>query len=163
MELKKRIDFRRVLIVAYFVCFAIYLIVGLQPAGATNYEIIAEISIPSIELTSDVTALKLEDHRLNTPGTIVGSFSKNDNNILLIGHASTVFKDLNKTVIGDKVIYDSDSYTIGKIDVIQKADISMNKILAAANKKTLTIMTCAGEDLGDGDATHRLIITATKD
>ena len=66
-------------------------------------------------------------------------------------------------MIGDKVIYDSDSYTIGKIDVIQKADISMNKILAAADKKTLTIMTCAGEDLGDGDTTHRLIITATKD
>ena len=28
-------------------------------------------------------------------------------------------------------------------------------------KDTLVLMTCAGEDLGNGDSTHRLLVTAT--
>ena len=38
----------------------------------------------------------------------------------------------------------------------------MPKLLSASNEKTIVIMTCAGEDLGKGDATHRLILTAIK-
>ena len=45
--------------------------------------------------------------------------------------------------------------------MLEKADVDMNKMLAPAEKDTLVIMTCAGMDLGNGDATHRLVLTAT--
>ena len=38
----------------------------------------------------------------------------------------------------------------------------MDEVLAPTEQNTLVIMTCAGEDLGGGDATHRLIVTAVE-
>ena len=38
----------------------------------------------------------------------------------------------------------------------------MNKILEASDKDTVVLMTCAGKDLGNGDASHRLIVTAIR-
>ena len=73
MELRRRFDIRRVVIVAYILAFVVYLLVGLMPVGAAEYVVSDEIEIPSIGLESDVTELRLEDHVLNTPDTIVGS------------------------------------------------------------------------------------------
>ena len=36
----------------------------------------------------------------------------------------------------------------------------MGKILASTNRDSLVLMTCAGEDYGDGNYSHRLIINA---
>ena len=146
----------------YMLVFGAYVIWGLQPAEAVkSYEISAELSIPSIDLTSDVTALQLEDHELKTPDTIVGSFSRAENKTLLIGHSSTVFQDLNKVKFGDRIVYNGE-YVVNKIEVLEKNDINMSNLLAAAEEDTIVIMTCAGADLGNGDATHRLIVTAVK-
>ena len=46
------------------------------------------------------------------------------------------------------------------IKVLEKANVDMSKILASTEKQTLEIMTCIGDLLDGGDATHRLIITA---
>lgn len=162
MELKKRVDLRRVLIILYILFFVIYIIIGLQPAKATSYEISTEIFIPRINLTSDVTDLALKNHALETPETIVGSFSRAKNKTLLIGHSSSVFKNLNQLSVGDKIIYDLDGYEIIEKKIIPKDKIKMDELLKAEKIGTLVLMTCAGEDLGDGDATERLIITATK-
>ena len=43
MELKKTFDFRKIVIVSYFVLLAVYLVVGLLPAGATSVDIITDI------------------------------------------------------------------------------------------------------------------------
>lgn len=108
-----------------------------------------------------MTTLQIEDHELKTPDTIVGSFSRAKNKTLLIGHSSTVFQNLNKTRLGDKIIYDNNKYIVENIEVLEKADVDMSKMLAPAEKDTLMMMTCAGTDLGNGDATHRLVLTAT--
>ena len=161
MELKKRLNIKTVLMGLYAVFFMAYIIVGLNPAeAAQSYEIFAELNIPSINLSSDVTALQLEDRELKTPDTIVGSFSRAENKTLLIGHSSTVFQNLNKVKLGEEIDYDNHIYIAQKIETLEKSEIDMSKLLARANKDTLIIMTCAGTDLGNGDATHRLIITA---
>lgn len=161
MELKKRLNIKTVLMGLYAVFFMAYIIVGLNPAeAAQSYEISAELNIPSINLSSDVTALQLEDRELKTPDTIVGSFSRAENKTLLIGHSSTVFQNLNKVKLGEEIDYDNRMYIVQKIETLEKSGIDMSKLLARANKDTLIIMTCAGTDLDNGDATHRLIITA---
>lgn len=164
MELKKRLNLKAVLIGLYAVVFVAYVIVGLKPAeAAQSYEISAELNIPSIGLVSDVTTLHLEDHELKTPDSIVGSFSRAENKTLLIGHSSTVFQNLDKVAVADEITYDDDIYIVKQIETLEKSEIDMSKLLAQADENTLVIMTCAGTDLGNGDATHRLIITAEID
>ncbi len=162
MELKRRLDFKYVLIGLYIFAFLIYLIVGLQPAEAVNMDISTELSIPSIDLTSDVTTLSLGKDGLDTPDTIVGRYSKNINNTLLIGHSSTVFQNLKDVKVGDLISYDLGEYTIVSTEVFRKIDIDMNDVLSKRDVETIVIMTCAGELYDDGDASHRLIVTAIK-
>lgn len=160
MELRRRLDLRGVLTGIYVLAALIYVVCGLQPADATNYEIATELTIPGIGLEADVTKLQLEEHELKTPDTIVGSFSNAEHKTLLIGHASTAFRKLAAAAVGEAVYYDEDKYVITEINVMAKESIDMSEVLAAAETDTLVMMTCAGEDLGGGDATHRLIITA---
>ncbi|MBR2998567.1 sortase [Candidatus Saccharibacteria bacterium] len=152
----------RIITAIYVLYFAWFFGVGLMPAEATEYNIIGEINIPAINLSSDVAKLNLENGRLNTPAEIVGSFTRAKNKTLLIGHASSVFREAKNLKLSDKIIYGNKTYEIIQIDYRAKSEISMNKLLASSENDTIIIMTCAGQDLGDGDATHRLIITATR-
>lgn len=160
MELKKRLNPKQVFIGLYFLAFAIYLIVGLQPADAANYNIVGEISIPSIGLVSDVAGIEVEDGRLETPDKIAGVYQKNENKTFIFGHSGTVFKGLDEVKNGDSLVYDNKTYHVYKTEILLKDEISMNELLKASENDTLVIMTCAGEDLGGGDTTHRLIIYA---
>lgn len=160
MELRKSVDFRKVLATLCFLVATFCFAQSLAPAEALQYEIAAELSIPSINLDADVTTLKLEDHRLKTPDTIVGSFSRNKNKTLLIGHATTVFKNLKNILVGDKINYDDAIYKVESVEIIEKADADMGELLKSADRKTLVIMTCAGELYDNGDASHRLVVTA---
>lgn len=160
MELKRRLNSKSIFAGLYIFAFIAYILYGLQPAKATAYEVSATLNIPSINLSSDVTELTLHNHRLDTPDYIVGSFSKNDDTTLLIGHASTIFQGLSKVELGDKIKYDDANYKITMIDMVPKSDVRMNEVLKSSGKKTLKIMTCAGTLYDDGDASHRLIITA---
>ncbi len=163
MELKKSVDVRKVVISVYLLLIGVYLAVGFTPskAEAFNYEISSELQIPSIGLTSDVTTLKMRDGQLNTPDSIVGSFSREKNKVFLVGHAGTVFQNLKDLKVGDEIFYDITKYTAKNIEILPKNEINMDEILQTADSETLVIMTCAGESLGRGDATHRLIVTAT--
>lgn len=160
MKLKSHIDFRKSFVVLYFLCFVIYVVVGLQPAEATNYEISSKLMIPSINFYSDVTDLELINNMLDTPDSIVGSYSENKNKTLLIGHKNTVFQNLDGVMIGDVVNYGGVEYSIVKARLATKESIDMEELLEPTKLDTIVIMTCAGKDLGNGDATHRLIITA---
>lgn len=163
MELKKRLNPKYIFIGLYCISFLIFLILELKPAEASEYEISARLNIPSIALDSDVTTLQLENRELKTPDSIVGSFSRAENKTLLIGHSSTVFENLNEIHGGDELYYNDNKYMVTDIKVLEKADVDMYDILSSADADTLEIMTCAGTDLGNGDATHRLIVTAVRE
>lgn len=161
MELRKHLDARKIFIVGYFVLFAVYLIIGFQPADATRYEISGNLSIPSASISTDVARLTLTDNRLDTPNYIAGEFSVNSNKTLLIGHSTTVFRDLFNVKVGDKIQLDDKTYTIRRLELREKDVISMLEILQSEDVDTLVIMTCAGELYDDGDASHRFLVTAT--
>ena len=162
MELKRRVDLRKLFTILYLVAFLGFLIIGFQPAEARHYEISGRLEIPSIGLFSDVTTLELNNHKLETPDTIVGSFSRNDNKTLLIGHSTTVFKNLAGARLHDLFFYNDEIFEVVKIETLAKNQINMDEILAPSDSPTIIIMTCAGEPLENQDATHRLIVTATK-
>lgn len=160
MELRRHVSFGKIYFALYFVALSIYFLVGLKPAEAANIE--SRILIPSIGLVSDVERLELENSELSTPDEIVGSFSRNKNKTLLIGHSSTVFTDLKNVKIGDEIVYRDLAYRVSEIELMEKSDISMMKVLSAEDKDTIILMTCAGELYDDGDASHRLLITALR-
>jgi LPXTG-site transpeptidase (sortase) family protein len=163
VRIKRHIDFRKVFASAYAVVAFSFITIGLQPAEAIDYDISTTINIPSINLVSSVTELKLKDHRLETPDTIVGSYSRrNSNRTLLVGHSTTVFSDLNDIRLGDIVAYGDKVYVVEDITTKDKTSIDMNELLRAeeGERETLVIMTCAGEIYENGDASHRLLVTA---
>lgn len=162
VELKQHLDARKIFVGLYLLAFVIYLVIGLQPADATSYEVSAKLLIPQIGLDTDVTELALDGDHLNTPETIAGSYSQAEHKTLLIGHSTTVFENLNQVELGDLINYDGTQYKVKKISLMSKARIDMGDLLAPAEKDTIVIMTCAGELLENGDATHRLILTAVK-
>lgn len=161
MELKRRISLKYIFIGAYILAFLAFLVYGLQPAEAAQSEQISgKLEIPSIGLVSDVTTLELQEGRLVTPDSIVGSFSNHENKILLIGHSTTVFQNLKDINLGDTISFNGSNYQVVDIQILEKQVVNMHDILAGEDEETLTIMTCAGDLLDGGDATHRLIVEA---
>lgn len=159
MGLKLCFDAKKVFLILYLFAFFIYFIIGLQPADAIYQRVDSSLEIPKINLVSDVTRLQLENGELITPDSIVGSFSRNPHKTLLIGHSTSVFKELHKLNLRDVFKYKNQVYRISRIDMVLKNDISMSELLSTSERDTVIIMTCAGKDLGAGDSTHRLILT----
>ena len=157
----KNFNLKKFFVGLYFLSLAIYLVVGLQPVGATKHQINGRLNIPAINLSSDVTTLEVENGRLETPDTIVGSFARFTNRTLLIGHYSTIFNNLHHLKLRDLIHYNQTSYQVTKIDILEKSAISMQGLLQPTSDNTIVMMTCAGRDLGGGDFTHRLIIEAS--
>lgn len=153
-------NLRRNVLIGYFLSFFVFLLTGLSSAGAIEYEISTQIEIPAINLTSDVTEIELKENKLETPDLIVGSFASATNKTFLVGHSSTVFQRLKEINLGDEIKYSDKKYVVKNTTVLAKAEISMCELLKSSEVDTLVIMTCSGEDLGNGDATHRLIVTA---
>lgn len=153
-------NLRRNVLIGYFLSFFVFLLTGLSSAGAIEYEISTQIEIPAINLTSDVTEIELKENKLETPDLIVGSFASATNKTFLVGHSSTVFQRLKEINLGDEIKYSDKKYVVKNTTVLAKAEISMRELLKSSEVDTLVIMTCSGEDLGNGDATHRLIVTA---
>lgn len=163
MELKRRSNFRKAFTVLYMVAFVIYLLIAFViPEDGIAYTIDGGLVIPSINLTSGVTKLELKDRKLNTPDSIVGSYVRNPNKTFLIGHSTTVFKNLDQVKEEDIIIYNNVEYKVTNMEIFRKSDIDMNELLKAETEDTVVIMTCAGDLLDEHDATHRLIVTAVK-
>lgn len=160
MRIRRSYDYLRVLTCVFFVMLVAWFINGLSPAEASHRDVIAQFEAPSLNLKSDVVRIFLEDRSLNAPSDAVGAFYGASNKVLLIGHRGTVFYNLDTIKVGDMLIFDGTKYTVSSLATIPKESVDMNEVLAAAETETLVVMTCAGRDLGDGDATHRLIVKA---
>ena len=158
-----------VIFATYFLATLAFVIIGLQPvrSSAAVYATETEtasglLSIDAINLNAPVKKVMLNGKTLEVPEQIAGAYSVHENKTLIIGHSSTIFKDLKNTTIGMKITYSGKEYTIRNIEEKLKQDIVMKDILKAEEKDTLVLMTCSGEKI-DGtssDHTHRLIITA---
>ena len=162
MRLRRRyLDARLGFVMLACIVTVIYFAVGLSPARAAIYDTSGTVEIPSIGLNSDVTTLSLTSEGLQTPDTIVGSYTRG-NKTLLIGHSTTVFQDLDDVKLGDIIYYNGEKYKVSTISVARKEDIIMSELLRPDEQESLVVMTCAGTLLEHGDATHRLMLDAVE-
>lgn len=146
----------------FLVLMPIYAFVSMQPASSVDMSGYPVLSLPGIELETPVEKLSLDDHRLIAPPNIAGSYTQNDHKTLIIGHSSTVFEHLDNVRTGQVLTYDGYDYAIQSVETVAKPNIDMAEVLAATPVDTIVIMTCAGTPLPDQDATHRLLVTATR-
>ena len=152
----------RVFVACFFlIMLPIYLYIGFQPVASTEALSYPTLKIDDISLSTPVEPLQLTDHQLIAPANIAGSYSSQPNKTLIIGHSSTVFRQLDQIRIGESLVYNEKTYRITKREILEKSAIDMTAILATSDVDTIIIMTCAGEPLPNQDATHRLIVTAT--
>lgn len=144
----------------YLIAVPIFVYIGLQPASATDAEAVSQLEIESIGLSTPVVVSELKNHELSVPDRVAGEYAKNDSKTLLIGHSSTVFKNLKAVNLGDEISYQGENYQVTGISKQAKENINMGEILAETSRDTIILMTCSGAPLGHDDYTHRLIITA---
>lgn len=150
------------LISFFAIMLPIYIFIGLQPVPIADAASLPKLSIDSINLETPVTTSELINRELTVPDRIAGIYTNAENKLFILGHSSTVFKNLEQVQLHATIIYNDTSYTITSIETLAKSDISMLEILKPEVEETLVIMTCAGTPLPNQDATHRLIVTAVR-
>ena len=160
MRLRWKFDYQVVMSTICFAVFTFCVLKYFEPVDAIAYTISGRVSIPTIGFESEVTKLKMENGRLNTPTNVVGSFNRYENKTLLMGHSTTAFSGLEKARIGQEIKYAGHIYNIYSIEIAERDAIDMDMLLSDEGQKTLVLMTCTGRLYGNGDASHRLIIYA---
>lgn len=148
--------------VFYMIAIPAFIIVGLQPAQAANVDGLPTLSIPAVSIETPVSESSLDGKQLSVPDAIAAEYSEDPSKLFLMGHSSTVFKNLKNIEVGDEVYYNGNKYIVNDVAIKPKSAIKMKEILAPAEHETVIIMTCAGKSLGANDYTHRLIVTAEK-
>ncbi|MDO5480818.1 MAG: sortase [Candidatus Saccharibacteria bacterium] len=118
--------------------------------------------IPALNLSAPVTVIKKQGAELISPDQIAGVYHSAQNKSFIIGHSSTIFKDLKNLKEDNEIIYNNYNYKITSIKTLAKSEISMPEILKPEDAPTIVLMTCAGTSLGGHDYSHRIIVTATK-
>lgn len=146
----------------FLIALPIYLYVGFQPTSHVEAVSYPLLEIPSINLSTSVEPLTVENHELIPPAIIAGSYQRFENKIFIIGHASTVFQDLQHVQEGDFITYNNDTYQIFLLETLAKSDIDMSSVIGNTPTPIMIIMTCAGTPLPGQDATHRLLVYASK-
>ena len=153
---------RLVFTTLYLLWAVAFIALSLNSIAKTNAASGDRLEISSIHLDTITRAVDLVDHRFSVPDAEVGAYSAAPNKTFLMGHKSTIFKDLVNVAPSDEITFAGTSYLVTNISIEPKAAIDMSEILADTPEKTLILMTCAGEPLDGSDYTHRLIITATE-
>ena len=120
------------------------------------------LKIPALDLSAPVTVIQKQGADLISPDQIAGVYHSAQNKSFIIGHSSTIFKDLKNLKEDNEIIYNNAAYKITSIRTLAKSEISMPEILKPEDTPTVVLMTCAGTSLGGHDYSHRIIVTATK-
>lgn len=128
-----------------------------KPVDASSDE---RLFIPSIGLVARVQNIEREGNTLKAPDYIAGAYKATGHKTVLIGHSSTIFENLHDVKLKDKFTFDEKTYVVQKIEILEKAMIDMNEIVAETEENTVVLMTCYGQQLSGQDFSHRLVITA---
>ena len=118
--------------------------------------------IPALNLSAPVMVVQKQGSSLVSPDQIAGVYHSADNKAFIMGHSSTIFKDLKNVTMNDEIIYNDSLYRVTAIETLEKSAISMTNLLRSESVPTIVLMTCAGTSLGGQDYSHRLIITAVQ-
>lgn len=138
---------------------------GLSAFATTINSPNASLRIAEIGLNVPVTPVEIMDGQLETPEKLVGSYT-NGGKVFLYGHNTGVFRQLDRLAQGDWIWYGEggarQQYIVERVEVLPVEEVKMSRLLADDGGSQLVLMTCAGKSLGDGDATHRLVVFARR-
>ena len=145
--------------VLYFALIAGFTAYVFMPktADASSEE---RLFIPSIGLIARVKDIERSGNQLIAPDEIAGAYQPTIHKTVIIGHSSTVFKDLKNINSDETFTFDKKSYKIKDRKIIEKSVVDMAKVVEETEVNTVILMTCYGEPIGPQDYSHRLIITA---
>lgn len=145
--------------ILYFAVIAGIVTYAFMPksADASSEE---RLYMPSIGLIARVKNIERTGNQLIAPDEIAGAYKATNHKTVLIGHSSTIFKDLKNVKYADEFTFDSTKYSVQEIRTIPKNLVDMEDIVSETEKNTLILMTCSGEPLGGQDYSHRLVIKA---
>ena len=143
----------------YFAFIAGFIAYVFMPktADASSEE---RLFLPSIGLVARVKDIEREGNQLIAPDTIAGAYQPTNHKTVIIGHSSTIFKDLKNISEGDEFTFDNTKYRVKTREIIEKRLVNMADIVSETKVKTVILMTCHGEPLGGQDFSHRLVVTA---
>ena len=128
-----------------------------KPVDASSEE---RLFMPSIGLIARVSDIERTGNQLIAPDEIAGAYQPTIHKTVIIGHSSTIFRDLNKLGDEDKFTFDGREYKTVSREILPKNLVNMEEVVSETEKYTVILMTCAGESLGGHDYSHRLVITA---
>jgi len=128
-----------------------------KAADASSEE---RLFIPEIGLIARVKDIERTGNQLIAPDTIAGAYKSTNHKTVIIGHSSTIFKDLKNLSGTETFTFDNKTYNITRREIVEKRFVNMEEVVSETEKNTVVLMTCYGEPLGGQDYSHRLIITA---
>ena len=128
-----------------------------KAADASSEE---RLFMPSIGLIAQVKDIERTGSKLIAPEKIAGAYKPTNHKTVIIGHSTTVFKDLKNIKDDSEFTFDHKKYKITDIEIVEKRFVNMEEIVSETEKYTVVLMTCYGESLGGQDYSHRLVITA---
>ena len=143
----------------YFAAIVGFVAYAFMPksADASSEE---RLFIPSIGLVARVTDIDRTGNQLVAPDEIAGAYQPTNHKTVIIGHSSTIFRDLDSMGEEDHFTFDNKEYKVTSREVLPKNLVNMEEVVSETEVNTVILMTCAGESLGGHDYTHRLVITA---
>lgn len=168
MRLKKplfRPLYFKIIIFLLYLFFApplIYQGIGYVSAAIESSDANHSLYIPKINLSTPVKTVNRNHLSIDVPDHIPGAYQPAKNHIFLLGHSSTIFKNLSLLKANDTFTFDQKTYQITQFENLPKHLIDMKKILQpqSDSKNSIIVMTCSGQHLKGQDYSHRLIITA---
>lgn len=145
--------------IIYFALIAGFTTYTFMPksADASSEE---RLFMPSIGLIAQVKDIERTGNQLIAPDEIAGAYSATNHKTVIIGHSSTVFKDLKNVKKSDEFTFDNAKFVVKEVETLPKSLVDMEEIVKETKTNTIILMTCSGEPLGGQDYSHRLIIKA---
>ena len=130
--------------------------------------------IPSIDLSTNIKGVGVnEKGDMDVPSGKTddvgwfqyGVFPGNTGTAVLDAHNTAAFKELDKVPLGSEIyIWTTEGrwlrFSVTKANTYSMKNLSPYTLFEETQDKQINLITCAGILLGNGEATHRLIVSA---
>ena len=142
--------------------------VSIQAADKPLY-----LYIPSISLMANVQDVGIDkkgnmdvppEKSSNVGWYKYGTLPGNTGTAVFDAHNTAAFKKLKDVPIGEEIYVFTSSgkwlkFKVSKAKTYSMKTLTPSTLFAQTNKKQINLITCAGTLLGNGEATHRLIVS----
>ena len=130
---------------------------------SASYTSGADLVIPSLGITTSVSASNLSGNELSVPSSTASYYGT-----LIMGHSSGVFANLPRASVGQGITYNGRTYVIDSVRTNLTVSSDRQKVgnfsmyvLTNLGSNRIVLMTCAGSYQAGFGYTHRTLVFAT--